>query len=536
MRISKLAVVSLALSLAVFAIMAIVGAVHPVPPGLGDMVIAPMIGLPALRAQAVALRTRAEEKIAELVDGLSPEQVRTIEGEHGEILAELGTVQRSIEEAERANPPAPGQTGTPEELAQRAVAAERDRVHTITDLARRSNATAFAVEHLRSGTTVDAFRGLLLDHLVSQERSAPSNSHVRIDLGNDNELARRAGMTEALTYRMGVPLPQAGPSEVARGFMGRGLIELAAECAGEQVRGVLNARQIDEIYIRATHTLSDFPTIFSGAVNRTLEQRFALVQPTFKRFARRKNFRDFRPDTTVKIGDFPMLQKINEAGEIKYGTFKEGAEQVRVYSYAIALRVSRQMLINDDIGAISDLLSSYADTVALFEEVTFYADAFNGKLADGKVVFHADHANLAAAGTAIDVDNVGKGRAAMSKQKSTEGNPLLSNRPRILLVGPDQLTNAEKFLASITPATVSEVNIFSGRLEPLETSQISGNAWHLLADPTGGSNFRWGYLEGYEAPRTRFDEPFGQQGFAMSVEHDFGSGATDSRFGWKNPG
>jgi hypothetical protein len=83
---------------------------------------------------------------------------------------------------------------------------------------------------------------------------------------------------------------------------------------------------------------------------------------------------------------------------------------------------------------------------------------------------------------------------------------------------------------------VSNVNIFSGRLEPVETGMITDNAWHLFADPSTGSNYRWGYLEGYEAPRVRTDEPFGQQGFAMSVEHDFGAGATDFRFGWKNPG
>jgi len=51
-----------------------------------------------------------------------------------------------------------------------------------------------------------------------------------------------------------------------------------------------------------------------------------------------------------------------------------------------------------------------------------------------------------------------------------------------------------------------------------------------------GSNWRWGYLEGYEAPRVRMEEPFGVQGFAMSVEHDFGAGAIDSRFAYKNPG
>jgi hypothetical protein len=424
----------------------------------------------------------------------------------------------------------------PAEVAEAAVRAERERVGTITELAKRANAVELGAQHVRSGTAVDAFRTALLDHLVAQEAMAPTDSNVRAHVGTEAADKTRSAKIEALSYGLGAPVPQAGPSEAARQFMGRGLVDLAADSIDYRGGRMLNARQIDDIFTRSSMSTSDFPIIFEGAINRTLEQRYALAQPTFKRFARKRNFRDFRPDTAVKIGDFPLLQKVLESGEIKYGSFVEGKEQVQAFSYAIALRVTRQMLINDDLGAIQELLTSYGASVALFEEVTFYAGAFNGKLADGKDVYHADHANLASAGTVIDVDNVGKARAAMSKQKSTAGNPLLSNSPKIMLVGPDKLTEAEKLLASITPATVSNVNIFSGRLEPLESSQISGNAWHLLTDPAVGSNYRWGYLEGYEAPRVRMDEPFGQQGFAMSVEHDFGCGATDFRFGYKNPG
>lgn len=429
-------------------------------------------------------------------------------------------------------PQAPSAT----EAADAAVRAERERVAQITELAQRANAADLGAQHVRSGTAVDAFRTALLDHLVAQENAAPTNSNVRAQLGTEAADKVRSAKIEALSYGLGAPVPQAGPSEAARQFMGRGLVDLAADSIDYRGGRMLNARQIDDIFTRASMTTSDFPIIFEGAINRTLEQRYALATPTFKRFARKRNFRDFRPDTTVKLGDFPLLQKVLESGEIKYGSFVEGKEQVQAFSYAIALRVTRQMLINDDLGAITELLTSYGATVALFEEVTFYASAFNSKLADGKDVYHADHNNLASAGTVIDVENVGKARAAMSKQKSNGGNPLLANPPKILLVGPDKLTEAEKLLASITPATVANVNIFSGRLEPLESSQLSGNVWHLLTEPSYGSNYRWGYLEGYEAPRVRMDEPFGQQGFAMSVEHDFGCGATDFRFGYRNPG
>lgn len=490
-----------------------------------------------LRAQLSKLNARAAETLGSIKDDMEPNAIRAIEQEHAGILAEIEGVkeeiaQREAEEADETR----NQPGSAEEAATRAVRAERERVATIGELARKANAVELGDQHVGSGTSVDAFRAALLDHMVAKESAAPTDSNTRAHVGTEAADKVRSAKVEALSYGLGAPVPQAGPSEAARQFMGRGLVDLAADSIDYRGGRMLNARQIDEIFTRASMTTSDFPIIFEGSINRTLEQRYALAVPTFKRFARKRNFRDFRPDTTVKLGDFPLLQKVLESGEIKYGSFVEGKEQVQAFSYAIALRISRQMLINDDLGAISDLLTSYGATVALFEEVTFYASSFNGKLVDGRDVYHADHKNLATAGTVIDVDNVGKARAAMSKQKSTGDNPLLANPAKILLVGPDKLTEAEKLLASITPATVSNVNIFSGRLEPLESSQLSGNAWHVLTDPAFGSNYRWGYLEGYEAPRVRMDEPFGQQGFAMSVEHDFGCGATDFRFGYKNPG
>ncbi len=507
--------------------------------GMLDHVYQATPALLALRATAADLTTRAENKRKELVEGLSDEAARAIEKEHSDILAELDGVRAGIatlETAERGGAaPAPLNNNS-QAAAQNAERAERERVTTIDDLAARAGFPDFARDHIRSGTSLDSFRGLLLDHMVTNERTAPTDSRVRVQVGNDEADTLRSARVEALAYGLGAPVPQAGPSAAARQYMGQGLVDIAADSINYRGRRMLNARDIDDIFMRASHSTSDFPVIFEGAVNRTLEQRYALAQPTFKRFARKKNFRDFRPDTVVKTGDFPMLEKILENGKIKFGSFGEGKEAVQAFSYAIALNISRPMLINDDLGAIAELLTSYGASVALFEEVTFYAGAFNGKLADGKDVFHADHGNLAAAGSAITVDSVGDGRKAMGLQKSIDKKPLLANPARIMLVGPNQLTEAEKLLASITPATVSTVNIFSGKFELVETSQIADNSWNLFADPVNGSNYRWGYLEGYEAPRVRMDEPFGSQGFSMSVEHDFGCGATDFRFGYRNPG
>lgn len=522
---------------------------HDLAPG--DIVQA--IGLVALRRKRDKAKKDADAKIGEITDDTPEDRAREIETEHEQMLRDLADLDTQIAEKEAEedggtatrNGPGGDPENDPDNARRNANPSRRQPRQTPPEMTGADVTEMFDIGHragMEHATIVqavndqvglDAFRSQAFDHLAEQSRT------TRTEPGRvtrDEQETRRDALTEAMAYRMGAPVPEAGPSEQARPFMSyRRFSSFVAEAVGHEGR-VDSARSLDDLIDRAAHTTSDFPAIYEGAINRTLEGRYALAMPTYRAIARRRDFRDFRPHTTVKLGDFPMLQKVAEDGEIKYGSFSEGKEQVQAFAYARALAVTRQMIVNDDLGAIAEMLAAYGDTVALFEEITFYSQAFNGKLADGKAVFHADHLNLAGTGAAITVDSVAAGRAAMSKQKSLDGNPMLSNTPRILLCGPDKITEAEKLVASITPATMANVNIFSGRLQPLETAQIAANAWHLLPDPAAGTNYRYGMLDGYDAPRVRMDEPFGRQGFAMSVEHDFGVGATDYRFGYKNPG
>ncbi|QKV20248.1 hypothetical protein [Oricola thermophila] len=499
---------------------------------LSNLNLADAVGLVALREKASALKEKARRKLEEIRDDMTADQVRSIEDEHAAILRELEAVNEEIASAEaddeRRDMPAGGARNGSAGGLTGAQAAE------IMEIGNRAGmAHDDIVAAVRSGESVEDFRVRAFDHLAEQSRRNPT-APARII--RDEDETRRDALTEALSYRLGAPMPENGPTEPAREFMQfRRFSSFIAEAIGYEGR-IDSVRSIDDLFDRAAHSTGDFPAIYEGAVNRALEARYALAEPTYRRIARRSDFRDFRPHKTVKIGDFPMLAKVAENGEIKHGTFGEGAEQIQAFSYARAISVSRQMIINDDLGAIAEILASYGDTVALFEEVMFYAEALEGKLSDNKAVYHADHNNIGTA-AAITVDSVALGKASMSKQKSLNGYPLLENKPHIILCGPDKITEAEKLVASITPATMSNVNIFSGRLTPIETAQISSKAWYLLPDASSRwSNYRYGMLEGYEAPRVRMDEPFGRQGFSMSVEHDFGVGATDYRFGYKNPG
>lgn len=244
----------------------------------------------------------------------------------------------------------------------------------------------------------------------------------------------------------------------------------------------------------------------------------------------------------VRAGDFPALQPVGQNGEIKHGAFSESKEQLKVDAFAIQMAISRVMIVNDQLGAIDQVLGSAGDRVADWENAKAFEKLLEGSgagpvlLTDNKRVFHTDHGNLAQTPSIIDVANIGIGRAALMKQKTRDG--MLANfQSKILLTGPDKLTQAEQLLTSITPATSAAAVLETmRRLEPVGDGNFSGNAWYLFADPAVAPCFVYGYLDGYEGPRLTSEDQFGVQGFKVKLEHDFGVAGIDYRGGYRNAG
>lgn len=381
---------------------------------------------------------------------------------------------------------------------------------------------------------VEAAREEILRAAAERQRAntspVPAGSAARVA---DNAEATRALVVDALVSRA----LRRQPSEAAREFMGMRLLEIAiARTSG------INPRERDPITIlRAANTTSDFPLILEAAANKILLDRYAAAAPTYQAIARRRDLRDFKATKLLRIGDFPTLKAYSEDGEIKAGTVSEGRESVTLGSYGRILRLSRQAIVNDDLGAFDDVFGSIGATVARFENTTFYAvKALNSglgpKLTDGYAVFNAaNHDNYLATGTAISVDSLGVGRAAMRTQADLDGNNL-NISPATLLVGPDKETIAQQIVTDITPAQSTYVNPFSGKLTVVCEGSISGNAWELYADPGQFPVWSYGYLADAPGPRVLTEEPFNVDGIAYRVTLDFYAGAVDYRGAYRNAG
>lgn len=315
------------------------------------------------------------------------------------------------------------------------------------------------------------------------------------------------------------------------------LVEMAAQCVGHRGSGrFLRPADALAIFERAFSTTSDFPSIFMNALNKALLARYQLHTPTYREIAAERTFKDFRPHPQVRAGDFPTLQEVKETGELLYGSTTDNNEPISVKAYGIVFGISRTALVNDDLGAIDQLLGSAADMVLVFENTTFYS-MFNSNPVlnqDNTAVFASAHGNLAASGADPSVSTVGAGRQALRQMKSISGN-LINVPPSIILTGPAQETNADQIVASITPTLTTSVNPFSGRLRSVSDANIADNSWYLMSEPARVPTFIYGFLAGSSGPRTRTYEPFGVQGVKVSLEHDFGCGAIDFRGAYKVP-
>lgn len=502
-----------------------------------DMVVASP-ALLAMRARHDEAVTKARAKLAEIVDGLAPADVTRIETEHATLVRSAEDIQREIR-AEETRIAAANPTQDPTEAVRLALSAERVRVSDIQAIGTRAGMDAAAINvAVRDGVAVDVFRTQAFDALAARSAVHPT-SPTNVAITRDEQETRRRGMSAAIVARMArsagerVEIP-----DYARAYGEMGMVEMAAEVVGHRGH-IRNAAQAIEVFSRAFNTTSDFPGIFSDAVNVRLLARYQSAPATYRSIAANYNTTDFRPTNVIRAGDFPTLLPITESGEIKQGTFSESKEVFRVYPYGVGLPISRQMIINDNLGAIDQVLGSAGQRVVDWENAKVIAAllANAALLTDSVAMFHADHGNLPTA-AAISVTSVGAGRAAMLKQTSLDGM-MLNLMPSVLLTGPDKQTLAEQLLTSITPVTTRSdvVPEPMRKIVPLADGNIgTGTKWWLFADPKIAPVLVYGFLDGFQGPRLTVQQQFGQQGVVAQLEHDFGVAGIDYRGAVYNSG
>lgn len=440
---------------------------------------------------------------------------------------------------------APDNAVNADEIRAEALAAETQRRTDIRAAFRRHTTHTDLLNACLDdpSVSVEDARKRLLDEIGAD--ATPSG---RITAGEDEADRYRAAAAEWLVARHSGTLASLDRSNPARGLS---LIDIARnglESAGVSTRGMTN----DEIASRAiraaiTHSTSDFPVILEEALHKTLQSAYAVASDTWRRFCAVGTLNDFRPHNRYRMGSIGNLTGVLQNGEFKDTTLPDAEkESITGDTKGVILNLSRQIMVNDDLGAFLGAGQALARAAARTIEADVYAlfalNTGNGPtMQDGNPLFHASHGNIADTGGAPTVELVEAARVQMAGQMDVGGNDYLDLRPSIWL-GPIGLgakareVNGAEYNDSASK-NQRRPNVVRGLFDDIvDTRRLTGTPWYMLANPSDAAVFEVAFLNGRQEPFAEMQEGFRVDGVSWKIRHDYGVAAVDYRGIVKNAG
>lgn len=356
--------------------------------------------------------------------------------------------------------------------------------------------------------------------------------------GGGHEVQMRSAFADALYSRLsGAAVP-----DHAREYAGASMVDMARallESRGERVRWMRPSAVLDALSRSGQHTTSDFAYILDSAGHRFLINAYQAFPSPLRLLAHRRDFADFKMRYGIQAEGPAALRAVAENAEFKRVSLNEAANGMKLGTYGEIFSISRQALINDDLGVFQQMAlfwaRAQAGTEAAFLTALIAGDGIVMS-EDNKPLYHADRGNKAASGGALTVANLGAARASMRTMKNRDGVTSANITPKFLVVGPAKETEAEQVLAEITATQPSDVNPFSGRLELVVDGNQTGNSWRLFADPAINPVLEYGNLEGQDGLYTETRVGFDVDGVDFKARTDIGAGAVDWRGTYMNPG
>lgn len=446
--------------------------------------------------------------------------------------------------------------------AAQAVVAERERITQISALCEKHKLGHMTAALIDKAVPLDRARALILEELAARGdelgigHSAPAVVGSGT-LGDPEFHAKAVG--DAIYARMSGKAPEGA----AREFMGLRLIDMARDMLSVQGNRNVARMGAHEVFSQASWnngrssqaardraswlqtsrgyggggTTFDFPELLQGAGERFLLDIFQAAGSPIKKVSRKRSASDFRQIYGISLSGFGQLDQLLETAEYKYRLPRERAETYKLKTFGNIFPLSRQAIINDDLGSFSDPLRIMARSAAETEAVIL-ADilATNPQMSDGNALFSNAHGNLAGIGAAPSLDTFSAGRRSMRDQLDEDGVTPLNLPPKFILSGSAQETLIESLIATITPATTDDVNVFSGKFNQLVDPRLAGNAWYFFADPAIGPVLEHAYLDGVEGPHLETEEGWRVDGTEFKVRMDFGAGIVGWHGAYKNPG
>ncbi len=325
--------------------------------------------------------------------------------------------------------------------------------------------------------------------------------------------------------------------EAADRYRGIGLQELLLTFAaqngysGRQRIGSDNLRDVIKAAF-STHTIS---TMLTTTGNKLLLDGFNLLPQSWRQVAEVRTVTDFKAVTLYRMNADLEYEEVGPGGLIKHGTLSQEDYSIQAKTYAKMLALTRQDIINDDLGAFNDLRNRLGMGAAIKLNDVFWTAWLAA--VDGAAFWTSDRGNRqAGATTALGEVGLNKAVKLFRDAKGPDGNRL-GLEPEILLSGSDlEATNRKLFTSMEVRDTKASTltlvnNIHFNRFKPIIVPELSDTAltggsttqWFLLANPAVLASAVMCFLNGVQSPTIETtDADFNTLGIQSRGFHDFG--------------
>ena len=403
---------------------------------------------------------------------------------------------------------------------------ERERVSGIQSAVRVSKLDEkFAQSLIDSGATIEKAREAVLNELAKRSEETP---HVTVHAvtGGDArdkffdgasawafERAGTRGQAVVLAHKRGV----LGFEKVAIDggqFRGMTLVDLAREClerSGVSTRGIFDRNRIFDMALRTRgyQGRADFSVLLENVLYKVMRANYALQADTWRRFCSTEEVADFRDATFYSRGSFGTLPVVGENEEYQMLEIPDGAKiSVNVETRGAMIGLSRQALINDDMGALVATAGSFGETAGNSIEDAVYTQlqlntGAGPTMSDSNPLFHSSRNNISTS-AALSVAALDADRLKMRQQLDISGNRYLDLMPRILLV-PIGLESAARIINE-------SANDYTSSSDSSKPNPVRGMFGDIVSSPrlSGSTTRRYLFTEAKEALKVVFLSGAGQ--------------------------
>lgn len=344
-----------------------------------------------------------------------------------------------------------------------------------------------------------------------------------------------------------------------RGYSLHALMDSVLHAGGEYYAGSRKSNDYIRTVLRAEQSIqaSGFTTlslsgILSNVANKGLIASYSAVEVVWNQICAVRNHSDFKVHTRYRLDSTGAFKKVGPDGELKHIGLTDASYTNQLGTFGAIIALTRQMMVNDDLGAFMEIPAMLGRLAALrIEEAVFVL-----LLSNPSSFFAAGNANYLSGGSsALSITSLAAAEKKFMDQVDSNGKPILVS-PKKILVGTTLRGDAQNIfdekviIASSLGATNSRVvepakNKMFNKYLPVASPYVdntgikdqdgkaitgqSATAWWMFADPAVRAAIAVAFLNGQQTPTIESAQTdFNTLGMQWRGFHDFGVGMEET--------